>query len=163
MTTIDKSQVRALLVERIAESLRALEESQQRTQEGAVHDEARAEDPKDTRATESSYLSRGLAERVAKLRIGLARLESLELLDFDSDAEIALSALIGLENDDGQKSVTFLVPEGGGENLRVGGLAVRCVTPGSPLGSALVGREVGDEVELDLPSGRTTFEVSWVR
>ncbi len=163
VTSIEKSEVRRLLVERVAQSLETLEESQQTIQAGATHEESRAEDPKDTRATESSYLARGLAERVAKLRNGMARLEALELRVFAAADEIALSALIGLENEKGQKSVSFLVPAGGGENLQVEGIPVRCVTPGSPLGAALLGRELGDEIELDLPGGRSVFLVVWIR
>jgi transcription elongation GreA/GreB family factor len=42
----------------------------------------------------------------------------------------------------------FLAPCGGGIELMADGVAVFVVTPQSPRGAALIGREVGDEVEL---------------
>ena len=47
--------------------------------------------------------------------------------------------------------------------LDVDGTVVRCVTPGSPLGSALMGRQVGDDVELQRPGGSRLLEVVWIR
>ena len=45
-------------------SMSALTASQKTVQSGAIHEETRQEDPKDTRAIEATYLARGLAERV---------------------------------------------------------------------------------------------------
>ena len=52
----------------VSADLEAVTESQQKTQAGATHAESKSESDKDTRATESSYLARGLAKRVGELR-----------------------------------------------------------------------------------------------
>ena len=71
---LDKSRALARVRARISELLAGMTQSQKGTQAGAVHEETRAEDPKDTRATEASYLARGLAGRARRSRGSVARL-----------------------------------------------------------------------------------------
>ena len=63
----DKRRLVAGLRARIEEDLATVERRRADTAAGATHEENRAEHAKDTRATEDSYLARGLAERVAAL------------------------------------------------------------------------------------------------
>jgi transcription elongation GreA/GreB family factor len=147
---------------RVAQELRTLRESQQAAQDGAIHEETRQEDPKDTRAIEAQYVARGLAERVEDLQKTVAVLVNMRLDAFGPDDPIDLSALVGLKNGDGEK-IYFLVPVAGGETLVVQGRTVQTLTPGSPLGLALSGRVADDDIELDLPGRRTVATVDWVR
>jgi len=48
--------------------------------EAATHEENRPENDKDMRSTEASYIARGMAERIADMERGLAKLSSLPLL-----------------------------------------------------------------------------------
>lgn len=160
--SIDKERVLAALTARVARNLAELEGSQRAAQAGATHEETRAEDPKDMRSTEASYLARGLAQRVEELRAEAQRLAVLSLRRFGPDDPIALSALVGLEDEGGAASVVFVVAGGGGEMLDVDGVAIRPVTPASPLGSALVGAQAGDSAEVDLPGGRRELSITWV-
>jgi transcription elongation GreA/GreB family factor len=162
VSSIDKQRVLHVLRSRLTERLRDLTDSQKGVQAGAVHEETRAEDPKDTRATEASYLARGLAQRVGELESGVARLQILHPRRFGPDDAIALSALVGLKDEAGGCSVVFLVPGGAGETLSIDGQAIQPVTPGSPLGRALIGCRAGDEVEVELPGAIQQFAISWV-
>ena len=162
MTQIDKAQALDMLRRRLAEALAGLTDSQQATQAGAIHEETRAEDPKDTRATEASYLARGLARRVAELTADAARLAALRLTAFDAGDAVGLTALVGLEDAAGRASVVFLLPAGAGETLELDGATIRPVTPSSPLGRSLVGRFVGEDVEAELPGGPQRFRISWI-
>ena len=65
-----------------------------------------------------------------------------------------MTALVELTNSDGNKSIYFLAPVGAGEKLALDGTTVRVLTPDSPLGEALMGNTLDDDVELKLP-GRT--------
>lgn len=153
--------VRALR-ERVLEELDSLRRSQDDAQKGAIHEELRQEDPKDTRAIEAQYISRGLAERVEGLQEAASDLANMSLRTFSVDEPIATSALVCLE-DDGEEKVYFLVPVTGGEILEIDAIKVQTLTPGSPLGSALVGRYVDDDVEVELPDRSWTAEVLWVK
>jgi len=158
--SIDKQALLESLREQVARDLGALIRGQKETRRAAVHEESRAEHAKDTRATEQSYLARGLAERVAEMQHVADQLARLELRHFDRSEPIALTALVELRDlEDDSTELWWLVPGAGGLRLSSGEGSVRTVTPGAPLGRALLGQRVGDEVELASPSGRRALEV----
>jgi hypothetical protein len=156
---IDKASVLAALRERLQHDLAAAAESQQRTQSGATHEESRPENEKDTRALESSYLARGQAQRVIELSSALASLSGLSLREFDSTAAVLLSALVTLEDGKGTQ-LYFLAPVGGGLTLSLEGVSVRVITPESPLGRALIGRRVNDDIEVPTPQGLREYSIT---
>ena len=99
---IDKTRLLQDLREHVSSDLQALIRRQQDTQEGATHEENRSEHAKDTRATEQSYLARGLATRVHEMRKTATNLEKIELVNFDSRDPIGLTALVVLQEIDTQ-------------------------------------------------------------
>jgi len=161
--TPDKSAVLAALRERLETQLADLTAAQKSAQAGAFHPENKQEHSKDTRAIEASYLARGLAERVETLRDGIAALALLRLRAFGEDDPIAAGALVTLVAAGGTRSLYFLAPAGGGEQLTVGGCNVQVLTPRSPLGAAVAGRHAGDGIEVELPSGKLIADVDAVR
>ena len=149
-----KTRLLEALREQVAADLAALTQSQTAEQAGATHAEARSEHAKDTRATESAYLARGLAARVTQLQDAEVALGTLQIASFTEDDAIGMTALVELESEDtGERSWVFLVTAGGGLRLTEGDREVRALTPAAPLGSALVGRELGDEVAFETPEG----------
>ncbi len=80
---------------------------------------------------------------------------------FAPDDSVALGALLGLEAD-GDEVVYFLAPCGGGERLAVDGVAVQALTPTSPLGSALIDKGAGEEVDVYLPARRLQALIAWI-
>ena len=161
MARPDKTRLAEALRARVAQELNTLRESQRAAQDGAIHEETRQEDPKDTRAIEAQYVARGLAERVEELQRTVATLAHMQLDSFGEDDPIDLTAVVGLKDDGGER-IYFLVPVAGGESLEVDGTVVQTLTPASPLGLALCGKCVDDEVELALPGRRNFVEVNWV-
>ena len=158
-----KSLVLQALRERIERQLASVTRSQQESQAGATHAETRAEDPKDMRSTEASYLARGLADRVGKLQFAAAQLGSLEVPPFAADAPISAGSLIAIEDEDGEVQQHLFVPVAGGEKLVCEGQVIHSLSPESPLGREVLGREAGEDFEFDLPRGRVNATVLWVR
>jgi transcription elongation GreA/GreB family factor len=161
MTRPDKTELLEALRARLAQEFRTLQDSQQAAQEGATHDEARQEDSKDTRAIEAQYIARGLAERVEDLRATRAALANVQLNDYGPDDPIGLFALVGL-TDGKQENLYFLVPVAGGETFKMNGSTVQTLTPGSPLGQALLDKQVDDDIELELPQRILRATVDWI-
>ena len=154
----EKAAVKAELDAALAAQLDAARRAHAAAIEGATHSEARAENTKDTRGLEQSYLARGQAMRVAELEVAVARVTAFalpETLD-----RVALGALVTIDEDSGQSEL-FIATDGGGTLLANG--KVQVVTPQSPLGSALLGRRAGDEVEVRLPGGVRTLEITAIR
>ena len=153
--SIDKAALKAELVAQLVAALEAAERAHAAALEGATHSEARAENPKDTRGLEQSYLARGQAQRVAELAAGVAAVTALAVRGFAPTDPIAVGALVTVD-EDGQPQRLFVAPHGGGSVLAGG---VQVVTPTSPLGRALLGKRVEDDVELRLPGRLRTLVV----
>jgi hypothetical protein len=151
-----------LLRKKTEMELRKLMTSQTAAQEGATHEETRQEDPKDTRAIEAQYLARGLAERVESMRGDVALLAGLKLKEFGPDDAIGVTAMVGIEGAQDAKAIFLLVPCAGGETLEVDGRTIKTLTPISPLGQALIGCYVDDDVTLELPGRRMDATIRWI-
>ena len=157
---IDKTRLLHDLREQVDSDLTALLRRQQDTQQGATHEENRAEHAKDTRATEQSYLARGLALRVEEMRQTASALEKLDLANFDSQDPIALTALVVLQDpEEAEIETWWLVPGPGGVELFQADLQIRTLTPAAPLGRALMGLHAGDEGSVVTPGGGRDFEI----
>jgi transcription elongation GreA/GreB family factor len=143
---MDKSKLRAELLASLEQALEAARSAYAAAIEGATHPEARAENDKDTRGLEQSYLARGQAQRVAELESGVANVAAMVLRAFSNSDAIASGALVEVE-EDGKRTQYFVAPAGGGSVLAGD---VHVITPASPLGRALAGKRAGDDVELKI-------------
>lgn len=159
---IDKLAVLQCLRTRMAETLARLTAAQASAQSGAVHKENKQEHAKDMRSTEASYLSRGLAERAEALADAVAVLNVFTPRSRTTGQAAQLGDLVGLVDEEGEETIYFLAPVGGGEKLVLASAAVLVVTPRSPLGQALLGSRPGDEVSVERPAGRRELAIAWV-
>jgi len=147
-----KQALKQELVAKLAAALEVARAAHSAAVDGATNPESRAENDKDTRGLEQSYLARGQAQRVAQLEAAVSDVTALELRSL---VAIAASALVTVD-EDGAERRFFVAPHGGGSELSGG---VHVVTPSSPLGRALLGRRVDDEVGVALPGGKRTFVI----
>ncbi len=154
-----KGALRDELAERLRAALATARAAHAAAIEGATHEEAKAENDKDTRGLEQSYVARGQAQRVEELAGELATVETLALRRFAEADAIAAGALVTVE-EDGEPRRFFVAPGGGGEALAGG--AVQVVTPRSPLGRALCGKRVGEVGEVRVPGGVRELDITAV-
>lgn len=115
--------------------------------EAATHEEAKPENDKDTRALEASYLAGAQAARVREIEGAVKAIGAMPLLPLEGKA-IQASAVVTLEDEDSVRTTFFVAPFGGGISLVVGDLAAQVVTPQSPRGVLLLGKQVGDVIEV---------------
>ncbi len=84
---------------------------------------------------------------------------------YDSPDDIIVpSALVEIETlrvgeDAGARSWCYLVPSGGGLILSVRGQPVQVLTPQSPLGSALIGKRRGEELQVRAGGGERRVRI----
>ncbi|MBI4820759.1 MAG: GreA/GreB family elongation factor [Deltaproteobacteria bacterium] len=155
-----KQELRAELVRSLETALESAERAHQETLAGATHPEAKAEDDKDTRAIEQSYLARGQAKRVEELETALAEVKAMTLRAFAESQPAVLSAVVEVE-ENGEPKTYFLAPNGGGTALA--DAKVQVVSPKSPLGKALLGKAAGDELEVAIGGRRRELTIVAVR
>lgn len=139
-----KALLKAALLAELEAQLAAARLAHQTASSGAIDDEARPENSKDTRGLELSYLARGHAQRVAELENAVAVIAVFAPRAFGNNAAIALGALVTLADSD-RTRLLWLAPHGGGIVLE-GDVTV--VTPTSALGKALLGKHADDELEV---------------
>ncbi|MFT6146992.1 MAG: hypothetical protein ACJAZO_004173 [Myxococcota bacterium] len=121
----------------------------------ATSSESKSEGKYDTRATEASYLARGQAVRVGALRRLVSWLGQDILVQTD---RVAIGSLVHVD-DAGTKAWWLMLPDGGGRKVAVDGTSVVILTPISPVGGAMIGAEVGDEVEIWIGKRERYIEV----
>jgi transcription elongation factor GreA len=89
----------------------------------------------------------GLLE--ARIRTLRARLEGAEIVADAGTDEVGVGSVVDIEGDSGQKLSV--------EVSAVGGAGT--VSPTSPLGSALIGKKLGETVEVQAPKGAWTATI----
>jgi transcription elongation factor GreA len=91
----------------------------------------------------------GLLEaRIRKLR---HRLQHAVVVEHDTDDHVGVGSIVEIEDESGSRSEVEISSVGGG------------VSPGSPLGGALMGAAVGATVEVPAPRGAWTAKVVAIR
>jgi transcription elongation GreA/GreB family factor len=125
----------------------------------ATHAECLPDNKYDTTALEASYIAQGQANRAQEIRLALEYYRNLTLQEFDDNTTIRLTALITLEDEAGAQRRLFLGPASGGLKVKDGGSEVVVITPGSPLGRGLLGKQTGDEVQADEQVTSATFVI----
>ena len=147
-----KEALRAELLAQLTEMLATARVAHASAVEGATHAEAKAENDKDTRGLEQSYIARGQAQRVLDLETAVHDVGAMAL---KACATVAMSAVISVE-EEGATHRYFLAPHGGG-NVLAGNVLV--VTLSAPIGKALFGKRVDDEVELKVGGKARTLTI----
>lgn len=150
---MDKRALLKIFAEKIAADLNVATQAALAAHEGATHSESKAEDQYDTRGLEASYLAGAQSKRAMELEETLNYFRFTDLKTFTESTPIAATALVELDCD-GKRSFYLFMPRGGGMSARWENRQVQVVTPQSPIGEALLGRRVGDQIEVEI--GGTT-------
>lgn len=143
-----KQQVIQAIQQHLLQELEGLLKAAQAAHEAATSEESRAENQYDTRATEAAYLARAQATRVEEIKRLLTLYRFLPIRTYGKEDFIVPAALVDLEMN-GIVASYFIAPQGGGLVMRLGDRPVQVITPQSPIGEVLMGRRVGDVVEVE--------------
>lgn len=156
---MDKRAIVTLVVDHLSAELETVAGASREAREAATHEDNRAEDKYDTRATESSYLADGQARHAVELREAIELYRTLPVRDFGAEEPIALTALVEVAQRK-FRDLYFIGPRNGGVVVRVDGTEVMVITPQSPLGHAMLGHRTGDTIRLEGGREATIVSVS---
>jgi len=124
----------------------------------AVDDQSVAETQYDTLAIEASYLAEGQSRRVAEFQLAIDAYKkldtSLETKEFNSDSYISLGALVQLSADSKENSWFFIGPAAGGFRCQLAQQSITVITPQSPMGMALLGKQQDDDITVMLGASK---------
>lgn len=158
-----KTALRTSLIKALQAALSSAHAAYRAAIEGATHAEAKAENSKDTRGLEQSYVARGQAQRVAELETGLAAVTTMTIEPHHQGPVRIGSLAVLRDQQTGRTASYWIAPAGGGTNLLEdsppGPHELIVLTPQSPLGRALLTRNVGDEITLGEGTTQRVFDL----
>ena len=159
---ISKSRIVRQIIEELNRALETLAGAARVMHADASDEQNKAEDQYDTRGLETAYLASSQARQATETEQALAQYQSLKLQKFTVKTPIDLTALVELESG-GTRIFYFLGPKGGGTEVRIGSQEILVITPESPLGRELIGKEVGDRIKLQTRGPSQEFRILSVR
>jgi len=158
---LNKKKLLQQIISRLSHDLEVLSTAARSAHEAATHSESLPDNKYDTLALEASYVAQGQANRAGVIRQAIAVYRQLRLLPLD-DGVVRLTSLVTIEVVDGTTRVVFIGPLEGGLKIMVDRTEVVVITPGSPLGRALLGKTCGDSVAVGSGINRTSYEIAGV-
>lgn len=157
---MNKADILQHIITALRVDLATLQKAVEVAQESATAKENIAENKYDTLGLEASYLAYGQAKRALDIEQALHAYEALPVERVQqAHSEVAMSSLVGLEDQDGQARWLWIGAEAGGQKFSFDDRTGIIITPKSPLGAALVGRRVGDLFELQVSDNLMEYEV----
>jgi len=118
--------------------------------------EARAQgDLSENAEYEAAKDKQGFIEgRIKELESKLAAAQIIEPSSLDADGKIVFGSTVDLEDEDSGAKVTYQIVGDDEADLKLG-----LVSISSPIARALIGKEVGDVVEVAAPGGAKSYEI----
>jgi transcription elongation factor GreA len=98
-----------------------------------------------------------LDRRIAELESQLARAQVIDGARISAD-EVSIGATLKCEDMDSKRTDEFMIV---GEGERRDGIDT--VSAASPLGQALIGKRVGEAIEINVPRGKLRYKVLEIR
>lgn len=130
---------------------------EQETMTSAEREDVRA-------AAGNGGLVRGQEARVTQARNALAIAEAFTPKPLPKGSPVQLGAVVEIEDEDtGRGRTLFLAPSGAGIELDLpddGFLSV--VTPGSPIGRAIMGQRLGEAFDISVDGRTSSWEITWI-
>ncbi len=135
---MDKNQLLAQLAEKLRLS-----------SEGTLRFAVEARTEAKTGAARAVNLAAGTRQRLASAQAAFEAVSDFKAPNFRRGDRIGLGAIVEVENEASGRTL-FIAPAGAGEELTGpdGDGFLTVVTPASPIGKALMGKRVGDTVDL---------------
>ncbi|MBW3698028.1 transcription elongation factor [Vibrio sp. T187] len=155
---MNKSELQQIILKQLEQRQFIAQEATQRAIDAATDEETVPEHKYDTLALEASYLAHGQAMRVQECEEDIRQYREL-ILRGGEDQPVMLTSFLVVVDENDQEKCFFIGPCAGGLSVEWLGKEVSVLTPNAPLGQALMGREVGDEVELSVAGKCFCYEI----
>jgi transcription elongation GreA/GreB family factor len=152
---MDKQTIVDALIEQVDTEIEKAKNAFESTRDHAIEDDLKSESKWDTRSIEANYLASGHKKRVEELKLEKQMLEEIEVRKFEADEDVAIGAVVKLEHN-GKLRSYFISPTAGGTILDIDG-PILVLSVFSPIGSEVLGLNVGDEFELETPKGNRLY------
>lgn len=148
----------ALFVE-LTRLISVAKDSADRAHADATDKECVAENKYDTRGLEASYLAQGQQQRMAQCIEDNALFDALYQKRAVAKPQVELGTIVTLESLNERRYV-LIGPSAGGLKLECDDIEILVITPQSPLGAQLIGKDVDDEVQLTIGGHNVCYDIT---
>lgn len=108
----------------------------------------------DTMGIESAWVADGLAKSLIEKEKSVTQLESFKF--GDTVNRVCLGSVVGISSGESlSKEYFFILPTASGYQLCENVITITTLTPTTPVGKALIGKQIGEDIEIQIPRHRT--------
>ncbi|MGO3738407.1 MAG: GreA/GreB family elongation factor [Marinomonas foliarum] len=160
---MDKKKVYQAITDALLQRFETAKWAAKQAHDAATNEESVAENKYDTFGLEASYLAHGQSKRVLECEKDWLFFNKKTFDIFNENDAIELWCLVALKIIDAVNEVEkyFIIsPCAGGLTVEINGKSIYLVTISSPVGKALLGKMVGEEVELLQNGKQTAYEIT---
>ncbi len=151
---MNKELLREKILSKLTADHQLLLQAAQSSHAAATHEDNVPDSKYETLALEASYIAQGQANRAQEIKQAIDAYRQLQLQKFDETSSIRMSALVLLEDANGHEKLVFIGPAAGGLKLDYQGKEIMLITPDSPLGQELIGRQVDECFQIEGSAAR---------
>ena len=126
----------------------------------ATHSENVADNKYDTLAVEAAYLAHGQSVRITQIQQSIANYRQLMSIRSPDNASIHIGHTVTIHDANDKLQRLFIGPSAGGIRLFIDNLEILTITPQTPMGKALMGKAVDDEITLAVGANSKYFVVT---
>ena len=148
----NKNQLIALILDELINKHQQAIDAANDAHAAAVDDQSVAETQYDTLAIEASYLAEGQSRRVIEFQHAIDAYKALNTklstVEFNKNGVISLGTLVQLSADLICNSWFFIGPAAAGFRCQLGTKSITVITPESPMGMALLGKQQDDDITV---------------
>jgi len=158
MVRIKKTELLTRIVEALSDNLTVLDKAARAAHAEATHESSKAENKYDTRGLEAAYLAVGQARQAREIHESIKVYRALHLKEFGATEPIDLSAVVELETER-TIGTYFIGPRSGGLEVEFEGAEITVITPQSPLGQQLMGKNTGQRWTANFNGSRRSYRI----
>ena len=126
----------------------------------ATHSENVADNKYDTLAVEAAYLAHGQSVRIMQLKQSIANYRQLMLIRKPETVSINVGHTVTILDTNNSLQRLFIGPSAGGIRLFIDEKAILTVTALTPMGKALIGKSIEDEISIVIGGKHKHFVVT---
>lgn len=163
---MNKKEIHEAISEALLLRFKTAEVAALQAHQAATNEESVAENKYDTFGLEASYLAHGQSQRVLDCEKDWLLFDKKEPFLPSNDEAIRLWCAVELEATHSPESAVryfFVSPCAGGLTVEVKGKIIYLVTPSSPVGKALIGKMIDEEVYLSQNGHQVAYEITSIR
>ena len=158
---MNKTEIVKKIIDQLTHDLELFLEAAKAAHKAATHEENQPDNKYDTLALEASYVAQGQANRAQEIRQSI---EAYTFLHLATDHQvIRLTSLVTIAADHGSCRTVFIGPREGGMKISDNRIEIMLITPASPLGRELIGKSIGDLVEIHAGTSKLEYEIVAIR